>query len=171
MIEALGPQAIILGKVVLAGLLGGVIGIEREYRRKPAGLKTQMIVSAASALLLILGMDLITYYQANNAEAVVQADPTRILHAIVVGISFLGAGTIITHQKAGQVEGLTTAATILLSAGIGIAVALDQYLLAIGVSLITLTVLATIRGFEGVIHDAQDDEKTDTKRPRKNENP
>jgi putative Mg2+ transporter-C (MgtC) family protein len=121
----------IIGEVALAMLLGGVIGFEREMADKPAGFRTQMLVAGAAALLVGLGDALLLRFLAEG-KTNVNADPIRIVEAIVTGISFLGAGTIFRRSSSEQVEGLTTAASILLCAAVGISVALRQFVLAIG---------------------------------------
>ena len=83
----------IVGEVALAMLLGAVIGYEREAANKPAGLRTHMLVSGAAALLVGLGFALIEE-AAGREDQTIAADPTRIVQAIIIGIGFLGAGTI-----------------------------------------------------------------------------
>lgn len=139
-------QLEIIGEVALAMLLGGVIGFEREVADKPAGFRTQMLVAGAAALLVGLGDALLSRFTADNIHA--SADPIRIVEAIVTGISFLGAGTIFRRDRSEQVEGLTTAASILLCAAIGISVALRQFVLAFGVTLLALIVLRGLTGIE-----------------------
>lgn len=119
----------------IAAALGAILGIEREIAGKPAGIRTHMFVSVGSALMMILGQEIIDHFQQQESPAALRADPIRVLQAIVVGISFLGAGTIVQDSKAG-VAGLTTAATIYLTAGIGVAVAVQRVTLA---TLLTFT--------------------------------
>jgi putative Mg2+ transporter-C (MgtC) family protein len=134
----IGSQLQILLETVAAMLLGGVIGLEREIANRPAGFRTHMLVSGAAALLVGLGDALVSRFGAG--DALLRTDPIRIVEAIVTGVSFLGAGTI--FRRGGEhVEGLTTAASLLLSAAIGIAVAVRQWTVAIGVVLIALLVL------------------------------
>lgn len=130
-----------IGEVALAMLLGGFIGVERELADKPAGFRTHMLVAGAAALLVGLGDALIHRFNVTAGDGL-RSDPIRIVEAIITGISFLGAGTIFrrTDQKE-HVEGLTTASSILLSSAIGISVALRQFVLAIGVTLLALIVL------------------------------
>lgn len=127
--------------VLYAMFLGGLMGLEREIARKPAGLRTHMLVAGASALLVVLGQIMISNYSSGPAMSVIQADPIRIMEAIITGISFLGAGTIIFRNRDETVEGLTTAASILFAASIGIAVALKQYLLAAILTIIAIVIL------------------------------
>lgn len=135
-----------LGLVALAGLLGACIGVEREFRDKPAGLRTHIFVCAGAALLMILGDAVLASFQ-NQGHDSIQGDPIRVIQAIVIGISFLGTGTII-HQSGDRVEGLTTAAAIFLTAGIGIAVAVHKIILAVGTTLFGVFVLVFIGWIE-----------------------
>jgi putative Mg2+ transporter-C (MgtC) family protein len=137
----------ILGEVALAMLLGGVIGFEREMADKPAGFRTQMLVAGAAALLVGLADAMLLRYIIEG-KTNITADPIRITEAIVTGISFLGAGTIFRRDASEQVQGLTTAASILLCAAVGISVALRQFVLAVGVTLLALLVLRGLTGFE-----------------------
>ena len=137
----------IIGEVALAMLLGGVIGFERELADKPAGFRTQMLVAGAAALLVGLGDALLLRFIVEG-KTNVNSDPIRIVEAIVTGISFLGAGTIIRRGSSEQVKGLTTAASILFCAAVGISVALRQFVLAIGVTLLALFVLRGLTGIE-----------------------
>lgn len=129
----------LLGKVVIAALLGGLVGLEREFAERPAGLRTHMLVGATAAFFVLLADILIASF---DPQEIIRADPVRVVEAIVVGISFLGAGTILKYRENGQrvVEGLTTSASILSVAAIGIAVALDAFILAVGVSLLNLLI-------------------------------
>ncbi len=135
-------ELIHIGIVALAALLGAIIGIEREFADKPAGLRTHMFVGAASAMLIVLG-DLLVEKFLQDQSSGVRADPIRIIQAIIVGTSFLGAGTII-HRDDDRVEGLTTASSILMTAAIGIAVAIGQVLFATGVTIFAVVVLAIV---------------------------
>lgn len=138
-------QLHILWEVALAMLLGGIIGIEREIADKPAGFRTNMLVAGAAALLVGLGDALIVRFLPDaNSGLSIHSDPVRIVEAIVTGIAFLGAGTIFRRSSSEQVEGLTTGATILFSGAIGICVALRQFVLAVGVVILTLLVLRGI---------------------------
>lgn len=153
--DAVGSDVVIMdapfdlpafGLVALAGLLGGLIGLEREVADKPAGLRTHIFVAGGSALLVLLAESALDFFQ-QRPDQQIAADPIRVIQAIVVGISFLGAGTII-HQRGNQVEGLTTAGSIFLTAGIGIAVAVDRIWLAAETTLLTLFVLIAISWVE-----------------------
>lgn len=127
-------------EVLIAVILGGVVGLEREFANKPAGLRTHMLVAGASALFVVLGDIIVLHFESSIPGNASMADPVRIIQAIVVGISFLGAGTIIRLDREERVEGLTTAASILFMSAIGITVALDLIYLAIGVTLLVLII-------------------------------
>lgn len=123
-----------LVQIGIAAALGALVGLEREIAGKPAGLKTHIFVAAGSALLMLLSRLVLDDFQSREGVDVVRTDPVRVIQAIVVGISFLGAGTIV-HERGRNVEGLTTAASIYLTAGIGIATALRHTGLAVAVTL------------------------------------
>ncbi len=135
-------------RIVLAGGLGALVGIEREVAGKPAGLRTHILICAASAMLMFLGAGIVAAFEVG--DHVVGADPIRIMQAIVIGISFLGAGTII-HGGDRDVEGLTTASSILLIAGIGMAVAIDRLFLAVATTCFALVVLLLIGSIERLV--------------------
>lgn len=129
--------------ITLAGTLAAVIGFERERARKPAGLRTHVLVAIAVSLLVSIGEKLITLASEN-----VHPDPMRMLGAITTGVAFLGAGTIVFRRQQGVVEGLTTAASLLLVAAISMAVTVDLKLLGVGVTLLSFTVLTALRAVE-----------------------
>ena len=110
-----------LVRLTLAAVLGGVIGLERELKRRPAGLRTNMFICFGAAMFTILSFDLASEFGLG--------DRTRIAAQIIPGIGFIGAGSIL-HEK-GSVTGLTTAATIFVVASIGMAVGGGLYLPAI----------------------------------------
>lgn len=139
------PQVQILGSVFVAMILGGAIGFERENADKPAGLRTHMLVAGAATLLVSLGSALVATVEIN--DAMIRSDPIRIIEAIITGISFLGAGTIMRRRGEDSIEGLTTAASLLFVAGIGIAVGVDQYVLAVGMTVLGLLVLYPVNAF------------------------
>jgi putative Mg2+ transporter-C (MgtC) family protein len=119
-------------RLLLAALFGGLIGFEREYRSKVAGVRTHLLVAIGSALLMLLSQ-----YGFGG-----RGDPARVAAQIVTGIGFIGAGAIIMDRRQ-AVHGLTTAAGIWVSAGIGMTVAAGMYVLALaatGLSLIGLEV-------------------------------
>ncbi len=148
-----------IGVVAIALGLGALVGLEREFADKPAGLRTHMFVCAAAAMLMLLGNAVLENFH-QDARSSLRTDPLRIIEAIIVGISFLGAGTII-HRGDNQVEGLTTASSVLLTACIGIAVAVGQLVFAIGITGVAVLVLLVVGRAEKRI--AQFIERTSSK--------
>jgi len=135
-------QLQLLLQVAIAAVLGGLIGAQREHANRPAGFRTHMLVAAAAALLVGLSDALMARFTFEAYGQMLRADPIRIVEAVVTGVAFLGAGTIFRHGAGEQaVTGLTTAASILLVASVGVAVALGQLVLAGGVTAMTLLIL------------------------------
>ena len=116
----------ILTRLVLAAVLGALIGVEREIRRKPAGLRTHALICMGAALFTVVS---------GNFEA----DPARIASGIVTGIGFLAAGVIFRFEN--KVHGITTAAEIWALAAVGIAVGAGMYLAAVATTIIVLLLL------------------------------
>lgn len=138
----------ILLNVFMAMIFGGFIGLERELAKKPAGLRTLMLVAGASSMLVGLTDTYMASFQSEAYEETLQNDPVRMVEAIITGISFLGAGTIFRSGKEDAIEGLTTAASILICSVIGIAVALYQWVLAAGVTFLAVVILRGVSLFE-----------------------
>ena len=120
-------------RLLLAGVLGAVIGLDREYRAKEAGFRTHFLVSLGSALFMIVSQ---YGFAGVLGEAGVGLDPSRVAAQIVSGIGFLGAGTIIFQKQ--FVRGLTTAAGMWATAGIGMAVGGGMYWLGVSATVLTL---------------------------------
>ncbi len=134
---------------LLAALVaGGVIGLERSYHGRPAGFRTHALVCLASCLLMM-----VTYYQWKWLPDVpvntIRADPTRMAQGIMTGIGFLGAGVI--FKEGLSVRGLTTAASIWITAVIGILIGIEFYLPAIIATVFTIGVLSIFRSIEAVL--------------------
>lgn len=131
-------QFIFIGQLVLAAILGGVIGFEREVQNKEAGIRTHALLSFGSALFTLISL----YALRDIAGGYANMDPSRIMGEIVSGLGFLGAGIIIFKQD--RVHGLTTAAGLWTCAAIGMAVAVSWYLIAIVGTLILVFILHII---------------------------
>jgi putative Mg2+ transporter-C (MgtC) family protein len=129
--------------LALALILGFLIGLEREWARKEAGLRTFSLVSLGSALFCLISRIGVEKYLRGTS-----LDPFRVLSQIVVGVGFLGAGIIIFREKEGILTGLTTAADIWVTAGIGAAVGLGYYSLAIFTTILVLLLLFIVPPFE-----------------------
>ncbi|MGB0035184.1 MAG: MgtC/SapB family protein [Candidatus Acidiferrales bacterium] len=127
----------IIGRLLLAALLGGVVGLERELRHKPAGLRTMLLISVGSALYSIIS------YEAASAFG---GDHTRIAAQIIPGIGFIGAGVVIRDR--GAVTGITSAATIFVIASVGMAVGSGLPVTAIFTTFLLLVALVALGIFE-----------------------
>ena len=146
-------ELLILLRLLIAAILSGLIGYERERTGKQAGLRTHMLVAVGSAMFVSF-TDLFTIATqplappppAGNFR--VQIEPLTTVEAIVTGISFLGAGTIFVSGRQGRVKGLTTAASIWVTAAVGIAVGLERYVLAIGSTILILVILHVVQRLE-----------------------
>lgn len=138
----------VLGQCVLALVLGGVIGWERERAGKGAGFRTQMLVCLGAMLFGALGQMLIVDFQDDLTSETLQPDPLRVTEAVVTGISFIGAGVVLRDRSGQRASGLTTAATMLVVGIIGLIVAAGHYPLACGVTLLVLFVLRVLGRFE-----------------------
>ena len=132
-----------LGRLTLAAALGSIIGLEREFREREAGLRTHLLVSLGSALFTIVSAfgfhDVLTH----DPQVVVRLDPSRIAAQIVSGIGFLGAGAIIRQGL--SIRGLTTAATLWVVAAIGMAAGAGFYSVAIITTVVALVALWPLR--------------------------
>jgi putative Mg2+ transporter-C (MgtC) family protein len=123
-------------RLLLAAGLGAAVGLEREYRQKPAGLRTNILIALGSALFTILSAAM--GHESGTAD--------RIAAQIVTGIGFLGGGAIL--RSGNTVHGMTTAATIWVNAAIGVAAGMGQYALATVTTVITLVVLGVLPPIE-----------------------
>ncbi|MDQ0270995.1 MgtC/SapB family protein [Cytobacillus purgationiresistens] len=124
-----GPELEVLMKLGISAILGLIIGLERELKRKPVGLKTSLVISIVSCLLTIVSIES-AYVFPGNDEINITMDPLRLAAQIVSGIGFLGAGVILRRGN-DSISGLTTAALIWGAAGIGIAVGAGYYMEAV----------------------------------------
>ena len=130
----------LIQRLLLAAVLGGALGFERELRQKSAGLRTNMLIAIGSALFTLMSYEL--------ADAT-GADPGRVAAQIVTGIGFLGAGAII--RRDGDIHGLTTAATIWVNAAVGVAAGGGEFHLALIATAVTLGVLLLLHPLESII--------------------
>ncbi|HET7794649.1 MAG TPA: MgtC/SapB family protein [Rhizobacter sp.] len=129
----------ILVRLLLAALLGGVLGYEREQQGKAAGIRTHMLVAMGAALFVFVPQ-----------QAGLQvADMSRVIQGVIAGIGFLGAGAIIKNRSEEQVQGLTTAAGVWMTAAIGIACGLGREMTAVLSTLLGLAVLALVPKLAG----------------------
>lgn len=130
------------GQLLVAALLAGIVGYERERREQEAGLRTHMLVGIGACLFTLLMIQLIDRFDSDD----IRADPIRVVEAITSGIAFLAAGAII--QARGEVKGLTTGATLWVAGALGLAAGLGEYGLGVVVVLLTLVILRILKLLE-----------------------
>jgi putative Mg2+ transporter-C (MgtC) family protein len=133
-------------KLILAGVLGGLVGFERELRGREAGFRTNILVCLGCALLMIISTRFATIGWHPEGEYNIQVDPARIAYGVMTGIGFLGAGAIIKHFNA--VRGLTTAAGLWCVAAIGLACGMGLYIVSILAAGLVLAALGLLNGIE-----------------------
>ncbi|MFH0878006.1 MAG: MgtC/SapB family protein [Candidatus Omnitrophota bacterium] len=131
-------------RIFIAFILSGLIGLEREWRRHEAGLRTHILVCIGSTLIMLTSMYVFDIYktQAN-------VDPTRIAAGVITGIGFLGAGTIIRDREG--IRGLTTASSLWVVAALGLSVGCGLYKASVFVTFLVLTVLLFLRKMESTL--------------------
>ena len=129
----------VLGKLFIAAILGGIIGWERHRRGRPAGLRTHLLVCIGVTLMMLVSEHIFVQYQGHGHDSVLRIDPARIAAQVVTGIGFLGAGTIMRSRA--SIRGLTTAASLWVVAGIGLAVGSGFILPAIFTTVLTIAIL------------------------------
>lgn len=141
-------------RLLLATLLGAAIGFEREWARRPAGLRTHILVCLAAATAAVLTIEIA--HAAPFREDSVRVDPIRLVEAVTAGVAFLAAGFIIFNR--GEVHGLTTAAGMWLAGAVGLASGLGFWQIALLATLLGVVVLWLLRLFEKLLdlnrHDA-----------------
>jgi len=141
-------------RLFVAALLGGMIGLEREYREKAAGLRTHFLVALGSALFMIISV-----YGFNGVltNSQMHLDVSRIAAQVVSGIGFIGAGTIIFQKN--TVHGLTTAACVWVTAAIGLTCGAGMYVLALSATLLVLIGLEAFNYLLKILEKRQGEEK------------
>src|SRR5687768_5632675 len=126
-------------RLVIAVLIGGLIGWDRQRSDKPAGIRTHMLVSLGSASFTLLGFEVGAHLSPEHGPGF---DPTRVLQGVIGGIGFLGAGAIIRNN--GQVSGITTAASVWVAGALGAAAGVGAYVLAVGTTIMCFAVLTGV---------------------------
>ncbi len=137
-----------ISRLMIALVLAGLIGFEREVNKHSAGFRTHILVGVSSCLMMLLSINGFDYFIENYDN--VRFDPARIPSYVISGIGFLGAGTIIVHG--GTIRGLTTAASIWAVAGLGLIVGIGMYKEAIITTIIILVSLVVLNKFEKRLH-------------------
>ena len=141
----LADSQIIL-RLVLTTILSGLIGFERQLHKRMAGLRTHILVALGSCLIMLTSLYVFDIY-----KDITKPDPARIAAGVITGIGFLGAGTIIRERE--RVRGLTTAASLWVVAGIGLACGCGFVNAAVYTAVLALVVLFFLRHFESVVFD------------------
>jgi putative Mg2+ transporter-C (MgtC) family protein len=137
-------------RLLLASLLGGLIGLEREIHGRPAGFRTHLLVSLGSCLFVVTSIEFYEIYGNFSGTGPVGVDPGRVAAQVVTGIGFLGAGAII-REKA-SIRGLTTAACLWIAAALGVACGVGLHGLAAVVTLVALANLLLLKKLELRLH-------------------
>lgn len=132
-------------RIFVAAILGGMIGLEREYRAKEAGFRTHFLVALGAALFMIISAHGFADVLAGPGN--IRLDPSRIAAQVVSGIGFIGAGTIIFQKNENAVRGLTTAAGVWVVAAIGLACGAGMYMVAVSSTLFVLLGLEAFNYF------------------------
>jgi len=127
----INPTIEMILRLLLAAALGAVIGYQRERAKKPAGLRTHILIALGSALFTVVSI----FGFANGV------DPSRVAAGVVAGVGFIGAGVIFRGMRGDMVVGLTTAASVWVAAAVGLAAGAGMYLVAVIVAAITVLVL------------------------------
>ena len=133
-------------RLLVAAGLGVIIGLERERHGRPVGLRTNIVVTVSSCLLMIISIDLTGLFEGATAQGTLRIDPGRIASYAVAGMGFLGAGAII--QGRGRVQGLTSAASLWVSNALGLAVGAGFILPALAATVLVMIALLPLRYLE-----------------------
>jgi len=142
-------QVDIFIKLVLAAIAGGLVGLEREKHGRPAGLRTNMLVSVGACAIMIVSESFYMKYGMLNVDSAVRFDPSRVAAQIVVGIGFLGAGVIL--MEGASVRGLTTAASLWVVAGLGMAFGMGHFSLGAITTILVLISLVFLKRLDPII--------------------
>lgn len=140
----------ILVKLILAAVAGGVVGLEREKHGRPAGLRTHLLVALGACLMMVVSEAFHLKYAEHDMQSALRIDPSRTAAQIITGIGFLGAGVII--KEGISVRGLTTAASLWLSAGLGMAFGMGLFLPGVMTTVLALLSLIFLKKLEPIIN-------------------
>jgi putative Mg2+ transporter-C (MgtC) family protein len=142
------PEWQIIGRLVIALLLGGAIGFDREVKNRPAGLRTHMLIALAAAIFSITTLEIVAGLEKTGHAA----DPIRAIEAVTAGVAFLAAGSII--QSRAQISGLTTGASMWLAGAIGVACGFGFFSIAVLATALALIVLVWLQSLSEKINPA-----------------
>jgi len=136
-------------RLLIAAVLGGVVGLERESHSREAGFRTLILVCSGTCLIMITSLRVPELFAYCTADSVIQLDPARIAYGTITGIGFLGAGAIVRDKK--RTRGITTAACLWVVAAIGLAIGCGFYYLGVASTAISILVLYALRLVERLI--------------------
>ena len=164
------PFPVIVARLLLAAVFGAAIGFEREWRARPAGLRTHVLICVAAATFAILTVEIVhaPIFAVDVVKDSVKVDPIRVVEAVTAGIAFLAAGTILFSR--GEVHGLTTGAGMWLAGAIGVACGLGFWQVATFATVLVLIVLGVLYAMEvklDLSKDKRDDKPADSKESKK----
>ena len=140
------PEWQIIGRLVIALILGGAIGFDREVKNRPAGLRTHMLIALAAAIFSITTLEIVAGLEKTGHSA----DPIRAIEAVTAGVAFLAAGSII--QSRAQISGLTTGASMWLAGAIGVACGFGFFSIAVLATALALIVLVGLQSLSQKIN-------------------
>lgn len=138
------PLAVVVARLLATVVFCGLIGLERETARRPAGLRTHMLIGLAACVYCLLTLALLG--RTDEFGETVKMDPLRIIEAVTGGVAFLAAGLIVFSQ--GKVRGLTTGASMWVAAAVGVACGLGEWIIAGMTVLLALIIIALVRRLE-----------------------
>jgi len=156
------PESTIALRLVVAALLGALIGLEREMRDRPAGLRTHMLTSLAAAVFTILTFEIRETLVAKDGQS--SSDPIRIIEAVTAGVAFLAGGAIL--RSGGNVQGLTTGAGMWLAGAIGVSCGAGLYTIAAMATVLSALILVAFKQLDPFLNVPEPDGEADA---RKNE--
>lgn len=148
------PFPVLAARLALASACGAAIGFEREWRNRPAGLRTHILVCLAAAAFAVLAIEMVNLPALDRDG--VHLDPLRIIEAVTSGVAFLAAGVVIVAR--GEIRGLTTGAGLWLCGAIGVAAGLGLWQIALFATLVALLVLGLLQALSRRLETKQDDD-------------
>jgi putative Mg2+ transporter-C (MgtC) family protein len=156
------PFAVIAARMLLAAVLGGIVGFEREWRKRPAGMRTHVLVCLAAAVIAITTLELA--HSPAFVAPLTRLDPVRTIEAVTSGVAFLATGFIVFAR--GHVIGITTGAGLWLAAAIGLACGFGYWQIGGLATLLAVIVLGVVRAFEVRLEDKHPQSSADAKHER-----
>lgn len=148
------PEWQILARLITALLLGGAIGIDREVKNRPAGLRTHMLIALAASIFAVTTLEIVGELEKRGHSA----DPIRAIEAVTAGVAFLAAGSII--QSRAQISGLTTGASMWLAGAVGVSCGFGFYTIALLATVLALIVLVWLQSLSRKIASASATDQT-----------